>query len=125
LSSRWDPRRPVIDHLQPEQFAIRVLPQGGIVRVRVIGEVDRQTAPMLEEALLREVDAGSEVLLDLSEVSFIDSSGLHAIIAAAERAKFNGGALAMGSPLPPQARRMIEIAASRNCCTSVKPHCSG
>jgi anti-anti-sigma factor len=55
---------------------------------------------MLEEALFREVDAGSEVLLDLSEVSFTDSRGLHAIIAAAERAKSNGGALALGSPLP-------------------------
>jgi anti-anti-sigma factor len=80
------------------------------VRVRVIGEVDLQTAPMLEQALFREVDAGSEVLLDLSEVSFIDSSGLHAIIAAAQRAKSNGGAVAVGSPLPPQARRVIEIA---------------
>lgn len=40
------------------------------MRVRVIGEVDLQTAPMLEQALFREVDAGSEVLLDLSEVSF-------------------------------------------------------
>jgi anti-anti-sigma regulatory factor len=35
---------------------------------------------------------------------------LHAIIAAAQRAKSNGGAVAVGSPLPPQARRVIEIA---------------
>jgi anti-anti-sigma factor len=100
-----------MDYLQPQPFAMRVLPtQGGMVRVRVIGEVDLATAPVLEEALVREVDFGSEVLLDLSEVSFIDSCGLRAIISAAQRAKSNGGGLALGSPLPPQARRVIEIA---------------
>jgi anti-anti-sigma factor len=99
-----------MDQIQPQPFAIRVLTQGGIVRVRVIGEVDLQTASALQEALLREVDAGAEVLLDLSQVSFIDLSGLHAIIAAAQRAQSDRGALALGSPLPPQARRVIELA---------------
>jgi anti-anti-sigma factor len=89
-----------MDHAPPKPLAIRVLTQGGTVRVRVIGEVDLQTAPMLEEALLREVEIGSEVLLDPSEVSFIDSAGLHAIIAAAQRAKSNGGRLALAARLP-------------------------
>jgi anti-sigma B factor antagonist len=99
-----------MDHLQPPSFGIRVQPmQAGIVRVQVIGEVDLCTAPLLEQALVRELDAAVHLLLDLSEVSFIDSSGLHAIVSAARTARRNGGMLAVDSPLPGQARRLIEI----------------
>lgn len=99
-----------MDHPQPQPFGIRVLPSGtGVVRVSVIGEVDPCTAPSLERALFRELDLGSDVLLDLSEVSFIDSSGLHAIVSAARKADAEGGKLSVTSPLPAQARRVIEI----------------
>jgi anti-sigma B factor antagonist len=99
-----------MDDLQPPSFGIRVLPmQDGIVRVRVIGEVDLCTAPLLEQALARELDAAVDLLLDLSEVSFIDSSGLHAIVSAARTARGNGGMLVVDSRLPAQARRVIEI----------------
>jgi anti-anti-sigma factor len=99
-----------MDQIQPSPFGIRVLPlQAGIVRVRVIGEVDLCTAPLLEQALVRELDAAADLLLDLSEVSFLDSSGLHAIVSAARTARANGGVLVVDSPLPAQARRVIEI----------------
>jgi anti-anti-sigma factor len=99
-----------MDQIQPSPFGIRVLPmQAGIARVRVIGEVDLCTAPLLEKALVRELEAASKLLLDLSEVSFLDSSGLHAIVSAARAASANGGMLAVDSPLPAQARRVIEI----------------
>jgi anti-anti-sigma factor len=99
-----------MDHLQPPSFGIRVLPrQAGIVRVRVIGELDLCTAPLLAEALVRELDAAVELLLDLSEVSFLDSSGLHAIVSAARAARAKGGVVLVDSPLPAQARRVIEI----------------
>jgi anti-anti-sigma factor len=101
---------PLVDQLQTQPFGIRVLPtRAGAVRVHVVGEVDLCTAPLLEEALVRELDGASELLLDLSEVSFIDSSGLHAIVSAAKAARASGGMLAVGSPLPAQARRVIEI----------------
>ena len=65
-----------MDQLPPQAFLIRVLPlQAQVVRVRVSGEVDLCTALELERALVQEVDAAREVLLDLSAVSFIDSSG--------------------------------------------------
>lgn len=79
------------------------------MRVRVVGEVDLCTAPTLERALLRELEMGFDVLLDLSEVSFIDSSGLHAIVSAARQADTDGRKLTVTSPLPAQARRVIEI----------------
>ena len=99
-----------MDQLLPQPFSIRVLPmQAQIVRVRVSGEVDLSTARELERALMQEVNAAREVLLDLSAVSFIDSSGLHAIAIAARAAQSNGGALALDSRLPDQARRVVEI----------------
>lgn len=99
-----------MDQNQPEPFLIRVLPrQDEMVWVRVTGEVDLCTAPELELSLTREIDAGSKVLLDLSRVSFIDSSGLRAIAMAARMAQSNGSALELDSSLPDQARRVIEI----------------
>jgi anti-anti-sigma factor len=96
--------------LQPQPFSIRVLPmQAQVVRVRVSGEVDLRTAPELERALVQEICAAREVLLDLSGISFIDSSGLRVIVIAARAAQSNGGALALDSRLPAQARRVLEI----------------
>jgi anti-anti-sigma factor len=79
------------------------------VRIEVVGEVDPCTAPSLERALCRELDLGSDVLLDLSGVSFIDSSGLHALVSAARRAHAVARQLSVSTPLPAQARRVIEI----------------
>jgi anti-sigma B factor antagonist len=99
-----------MDQLQPQPFSIRVLPtQAQVVCVRVRGEIDLCTAPKLERALVHEICAAREVLLDLSGISFIDSSGLRAIVIAARAAQSNGGALALDSRLPDQARRVIEI----------------
>ena len=99
-----------MDQFQAQPFSIRVLTmQAQAVRVRVSGEVDLSTAPELERALVQEICAAREVLLDLSGVSFIDSSGLHAIVTAARAAQSNGGALSLDSRLPDQARRVLEI----------------
>jgi anti-anti-sigma factor len=99
-----------MDDRQTQPFGIRVLPtRDGVVRVCVIGEIDLSTAPQLEAALVRELDGAPDLLLDLSEVSFLDSSGLHAIVSAARTARANGGMLVVDSPLPAQARRVIEI----------------
>lgn len=99
-----------MDQLQPKPFSIRVLPrQGPVVRVRVSGAVDLGTAAELERALAPELWPGRQVLLDLSGVWFVDSSGVRAIARAAETARSRGGGLALVSPLPDQARRVIEI----------------
>jgi anti-sigma B factor antagonist len=99
-----------MDQLQTQPFGIRVSPtRAGVVRVCVAGEIDLCTAPLLEEALVRELAAARDLLLDLSEVSFLDSSGLHAIVSVARTARANGGMLVVDSALPAQARRVIEI----------------
>jgi anti-sigma B factor antagonist len=67
--------------------------------VTVSGEVDMATAPDFEAALenaVREQDAAA-LLVDLTGVSFIDSTGLTALVHALERQRWSGGTLAIVS----------------------------
>ena len=53
----------------------------GTARVRVTGDVDSETAPRLEAELARViVDGADDLVLDLSEVSFLSSAGLGVLI---------------------------------------------
>jgi anti-anti-sigma factor len=75
--------------------------------LKASGELDLATAPRLTEALLRTPVRG-EVSLDLSEISFLDSSGVHAILAFA-RSRNGSGQLVILNPSEPVAR-VLEIA---------------
>lgn len=50
--------------------------------VRVAGELDLATSPELREALLAAQRDASLVVLDLRDLTFIDSSGIHVIVDA-------------------------------------------
>jgi|SRR5579884_4198317 len=90
-------------------FAIRVLPAGGQrTRVLVEGEIDLMTSPQLKSALEQELSTGEQVILDLSGVQFIDSSGLQAILIALQ-ATADDGKLKISSRLPAQAHRLFEL----------------
>lgn len=82
---------------------------GGWVRISVTGDVDVQTAAELERRLLAQLASGRDVLLDLSAVSFIDSSGVHAIVAAVRSARSRGRELVLHTVLPRQARKLFDI----------------
>jgi len=50
------------------------------------GEIDLITAQTFEEAAVEALDGGAlELWIDLSDVTFIDSSGLHALLAVRSR----------------------------------------
>ncbi len=51
----------------------------------VEGELDPSTSPQLAERLEDDVVAGRTVVLDLSGVQFVDSSGLRTLIGASSR----------------------------------------
>ena len=79
-------------------------------RVLVAGELDLATAPSLERALSGALEAADDVVLDLASLTFIDSSGLSAILAGVSASHLNGGRLVISSTLAPQPRKLFELA---------------
>jgi anti-sigma B factor antagonist len=73
------------------------------------GELDLSTAGELTRLLKDELSRRRTVRLDLSAVSFIDSTGLAAIIAALRSSNDGGGELLMCGELQPQTRRLMEL----------------
>jgi anti-anti-sigma factor len=64
---------------------------GGHVTVSLKGELDLSSVGKVEEELARaEAEGPSLLVLDLSQLSFLDSTGLRAVVTADERARSNG-----------------------------------
>ena len=76
--------------------------------VDVTGEVDVYTAPTLREKLSSLVDAGHiDLVVNLTEVRFMDSTGLHALIQYAVAPEMRGRlTVTNGSP---QVRRLFQV----------------
>lgn len=53
---------------------------GQVTIVRPVGEIDSKTAPSFQEKVLSLVQAGSKILLNLSEVGFMSSAGLRVML---------------------------------------------
>ena len=76
-----------------EVFSCRSVPMPGCVHVVPQGELDVATIPQLDHSLRIACDSGNDVVLDLRELDFIDSSGAHLLIAADRRFRRSGGRL--------------------------------
>jgi anti-anti-sigma factor len=75
--------------------------------LRVAGELDPYTSPRLENELESLIRAGARhVLVDLTDVPFLDSSGLGVLLGAARRLGREGFAL---TGLGLETRRVLEI----------------
>jgi anti-sigma B factor antagonist len=56
--------------------------------ITVSGEVDLATSPDLDTAIIESVDSGaSSIVIDLTDVSFMDSSGLGVIVRGLKRCR--------------------------------------
>ncbi len=77
--------------------------------VSVAGEIDLATAPSLREGIDDAVESGAvRVLVDLTETTFVDSSGISALLAARRRlARRNGGVAVVATN--PAVVRMFEL----------------
>jgi anti-anti-sigma factor len=93
-------------------FNIEVLDRDDATIVRVVGELDVASATLLDDALKdAEATDASVIAIDLAGVSFIDSTGLRALLEAhardtrharAGRLQITGGS--------PQARKLFRLA---------------
>jgi anti-sigma B factor antagonist len=89
-----------------EKFDISVVDVGDVHVVRPTGELDMVSADFLTERLV-EV-AGSTVVVDLSGLSFMDSSGIAALIRAKVRMENDGDSLVVSRPRP-NVLRVLEV----------------
>jgi anti-anti-sigma factor len=79
----------------------------GSVRVCLVGDLDAVEAPGLQDALRRLEGQGSDVLLDVSDLSFMDLFGLRLIEKAADTARQGGFGFALAGPVPEAVRRVF------------------
>jgi anti-sigma B factor antagonist len=71
----------------PDLVKIEVARGNRIVRLTPRGEIDLSNANVLRDALVAEILPGIRVFLDLSELDFMDSSGIRVLLEAKARAQ--------------------------------------
>jgi anti-sigma B factor antagonist len=92
-------------------FEVACTHDGPAARLALRGELDMLSAPLLA----RELEAvsrrhPSRIVLDLADLTFMDVSGLRAILDAARSARRDGGALVVANPMP-HIVRLLELTA--------------
>jgi anti-anti-sigma factor len=88
---------------RPPRFEVTVEDVGDGALLRVSGELDLVSEPQLNQAL--DQLEGREATLDLSELAFMDSTGLRTLLGAARtypNVKLQG-------PLQPPVQRLLEL----------------
>ena len=94
-----------------EDFSVSVHTDGEIAVVEVMGEVDMSVTSELEQALApRSLEGRTSVVIDLTGVTFMDSSGVRVLLlghSAYQEAEISS-AVALGPDSP--VRRVIELA---------------
>ncbi len=69
----------------------------GVLDVK--GEVDLYTSPQLKDKVTEMIEQGqSKLVIDLTDVGFMDSSGLGVLVTALKRARERDGQLALVAP---------------------------
>jgi anti-sigma B factor antagonist len=79
-------------------------------RIELVGEIDVDVSEVVRERVLQAVReaAGRPVVVDMAEVTFIDSSGLSAILAGLRLARGHGGSIRLVG-VGPQIRRIFAV----------------
>lgn len=86
---------------------------GSTIVVTVAGELDVASAPGLRDLLLGSLNRCSELVLDLTAVTFLDSTGLQALLAARRRAMLNGERLRLRITANGPVQRILELTGLR------------
>lgn len=91
------------------EFAITRETKGTTTVVSVRGDVDVATSPQLRAELQSAIDGGAEeVVVDVSEMDFIDSAGLGVLIGALKRAREANARLVLRG-VQPSPRKVLGI----------------
>ena len=103
-------KRPPESRVGPTQhFDCQIHPGGpDTAWVRGRGELDLASAPQLKQALADALGAMPLVVLDLRELTFMDSTGIHVVIEADSQARRAGRRLVLVRG-PAQVDRLLEL----------------
>jgi len=94
--------------------AIQRLQEGSARIVVMQGDHDLSTAPDLVDELEQAFDAGAPVVVDLTEVTFMDNAILNALLAARERALARReGSFALAAPPGSFPSRVLALVVGR------------
>ncbi|MGQ9697489.1 MAG: STAS domain-containing protein [Armatimonadota bacterium] len=81
-----------------ENIRLEVIPKDnqGVPVIRFSGEIDVYTVPMFKKAIYEAIDSGKKhIVVDLSDVSYMDSSGFGTLLGATKRLRPVGGSLSL------------------------------
>lgn len=82
------------------------------VTIVLTGEIDASNAATITTQVERALGSGArDIVVDLTDVSFFDSTGLGALIAARTACGDGGAALSLRAPSP-QVRRILDLTAT-------------
>ena len=92
-----------------DQFSIEVSDVDGAGVLALAGELDLSSGSTLEQALERLLSGDArQVIVDLRQLEFMDSTGLSILIKAQQRAEQGGKRLALVKG-PPQVQRLLTL----------------
>jgi anti-anti-sigma factor len=91
-------------------FEIRESVDGdGVLRVALIGELDIAVADAVEQRLRQHREEGRKVRLDLSQLDFIDSSGVQTVVLGIKRAHGTEHELEVDRNVSESVERLIDM----------------
>ena len=88
-------------------FAVECSQDGGRLVLRLAGDLDSDSAPELHH-LVEELDFAGDTVLDLTRLTFVDSSGLGCLFRLQQRVADAGGVLEAHGACP-QVRGAIQL----------------
>ncbi|MCX4817642.1 MULTISPECIES: STAS domain-containing protein [unclassified Streptomyces] len=89
---------------QPGRLSVRTDVVDGTLVVALAGEIDHETGGSLREAMDLPNAAAPHAVIDLSQVTFMDSSGINILIAVHRTLAEAGGWLRLAGAAPPVLR---------------------
>ena len=97
--------------------------QSGRTVIALKGEIDMEEAPKVRRALLDSMKQKRDILVDLSQVTYIDSSGIASLIEVSAKNRGIGfaitGSQSAGGPIIGDALRLEQVL-SNLCSNAVK-----
>ena len=94
-------------------LGIQVESRNGVVHIALAGELDMLSVPQLMDGVKRAgTDGASALVLDLRDLTFIDSTGLHAFVNVWKDAQSNGHRLVLVG-VRDSAKRLFEISGTQ------------